>query len=238
MKCIRFNYYYEWSAKLPTTSGKWFYSLFSLVVLYTEERQKRRENDDGTGGTVCKGDTPYRAVESGWGTGLGSIVAWHKFRSDYHAWMKRCSTPNRVSPLARPGLPFIALDTLISTGFDSSPWGAGSIPRLRGKNFLTWMVPGLRTGSGGTYAQMLLALNGVHCDLQLEGGIKKGPLHCKKESAIFPSPAGMSLTKLSLGGKKLNYSRPGRVWSVTSQLGTGKRLTLFYSVEVKKEQNH
>ncbi len=36
-------------------------------------------------------------------------------------------------------------------------------------------------------------------------------VHCKKELAIFPSPAGMSLTKLSLGGKKLNYSRPGRV---------------------------
>ncbi len=53
--------------------------------------------------------------------------------------------------------------------------------------------------------------------------------HCKKELAIFPSPAGMSLTKHSLGGKKLNYSRPGRVWSVTSRLGTGKRRTLIYS---------
>ena len=42
----------------------------------------------------------------------------------------------------------------------------------------------------------------------------------------------MSLTKLSLGEKKLNYSRPGRVWSVTSRLGTGKRLTLFYSVHI------
>jgi hypothetical protein len=42
--------------------------------------------------------------------------------------------------------------------------------------------------------------------------IKKNRIvHCKKELAIFPSPAGMSLTKLSLGGKKLNYSRPGRV---------------------------
>jgi hypothetical protein len=30
-----------------------------------------------------------------------------------------------------------------------------------------------------------------------------GQLHCKKELAIFPSPAGMSLTKLSLGGKNL-----------------------------------
>ncbi len=38
----------------------------------------------------------------------------------------------------------------------------------------------------------------------------------------------MSLTKLSLGWK-FNYSRPGRVWSVTSWLGTGKRLSLIYS---------
>ncbi len=42
-------------------------------------------------------------------------------------------------------------------------------------------------------------------------GPKKVDTHCKKELAIFPSPAGMSLTKLSLAGKKLHYSRPGRV---------------------------
>ncbi len=36
-------------------------------------------------------------------------------------------------------------------------------------------------------------------------------IHCKKGLAVFPSPAGMSLTKLSLGGKNLNFSRPGRV---------------------------
>ncbi len=34
----------------------------------------------------------------------------------------------------------------------------------------------------------------------------------KKSLAVFPSPAGMSLTKLSLGGNNLNFSRPGRVW--------------------------
>jgi hypothetical protein len=28
-------------------------------------------------------------------------------------------------------------------------------------------------------------------------------VHCKKSSAVFPSPAGMSLTKLSLDGKNL-----------------------------------
>jgi hypothetical protein len=56
-----------------------------------------------------------------------------------------------------------------------------------------------------------------------------GVAHCKKELAVFPSPAGMSLIKLFLGGNNLVFSRPERVWSVTSRLGTGKWLTLFYS---------
>ncbi len=43
------------------------------------------------------------------------------------------------------------------------------------------MDPGLRTDIGETYAQMLLALNGIHCDLQLLGGVKKGLLGVKKE---------------------------------------------------------
>jgi hypothetical protein len=55
-------------------------------------------------------------------------------------------------------------------------------------------------------------------------------LHCKKELAVFPSPAGMSLIKLFLGENNLVFSRPERVWSVTSRQGTGKWLTLFYSV--------
>ncbi len=62
--------------------------------------------------------------------------------------------------------------------------------------------------------------------------IKQVRLHCKKELAIFPSSAGMSLTKLFLGGNNLVFSRPERVCSVTSRLGTGKWLTLFYSVHV------
>ncbi len=36
---------------------------------------------------------------------------------------------------------------------------------------------------------------------------------------------------LTLPGREyFNYSRPGRVWLVTSRLGTGKSLTFFYSV--------
>ncbi len=41
-------------------------------------------------------------------------------------------------------------------------------------------------------------------------------LHRKKKLTIFPAPAGMSLAKLS----PANYSRPGRVFLVTSRLGT------------------
>ncbi len=40
-------------------------------------------------------------------------------------------------------------------------------------------------------------------------------VHCKKRLTIFLSPAGMSLTKVSLAG---NNSRPGRVWLMA---GTG-----------------
>jgi hypothetical protein len=40
----------------------------------------------------------------------------------------------------------------------------------------------------------------------------------------------MSLIKLFLGGKNLVFSRPERVWSVTSRLETGKWLTPFNSV--------
>jgi hypothetical protein len=61
--------------------------------------------------------------------------------------------------------------------------------------------------------------------------------HCKKELAVFPSPAGMSLIKLFLGGNNLVFSRTERVWSVTSRLGTGKWLTLFYSAAVHRSPN-
>ena len=47
--------------------------------------------------------------------------------------------------------------------------------------------------------------------------------HRKKNCSIFPSPAaGMSFTKLSLGGRitsYIKYSRLGKVWYVTSRLG-------------------
>jgi hypothetical protein len=43
---------------------------------------------------------------------------------------------------------------------------------------------------------------------------------------IFPSPAGMSLTKLSLAENNLIIRSRG-VWLVTSRLATGKSLTFF-----------
>jgi hypothetical protein len=36
-----------------------------------------------------------------------------------------------------------------------------------------------------------------------------GEVHCKKELAVFPSPAGMSLIKLFLGGNNLIFPVQG-----------------------------
>ncbi len=59
--------------------------------------------------------------------------------------------------------------------------------------------------------------------------LSKIPLHCKKELAVFPSPAGMSLIKLFLGGNNLVFSRPERVWSLVSDIpaGDGKMANSF-----------
>ncbi len=52
-----------------------------------------------------------------------------------------------------------------------------------------------------------------------------------QERSIFPSFENLKVihvwTKLFLAGNLLNYSRPGRVWLVTSRLGTGKTITFF-----------
>jgi hypothetical protein len=44
-------------------------------------------------------------------------------------------------------------------------------------------------------------------------------MHCKKRLVIFPSPAVMPGI--------INYSRPGRVWLVTSRGGTGNSISFF-----------
>jgi hypothetical protein len=75
----------------------------------------------------------------------------------------------------------------------------------------------------------------ITCSLRFTCWYRNRLLHCKKELAVFPSPAGMSLIKLFLGGNNFVFSRPERVWSVTSRLGTGKWLTLFYSVILSRQ---
>ncbi len=56
--------------------------------------------------------------------------------------------------------------------------------------------------------------------------------HCKKGLAVFPSPAGMSLTKLFLGGNNFIIPDPTRESSVSdipAAWGRGKWPTFFYS---------
>jgi hypothetical protein len=61
------------------------------------------------------------------------------------------------------------------------------------------------------------------------------PQHCTVKKVIdFPVP-GRDVTDQTLQVReKLNYSRPGRVWSVSSRLETGKPMTFFYSVKASK----
>jgi hypothetical protein len=63
-----------------------------------------------------------------------------------------------------------------------------------------------------------------------EGKLATKRSYAVKKVAIFPSPAWILLTKLSLAGN--NYSLPGRVCFVTSRLGTVKSLTFFYNVTI------
>jgi hypothetical protein len=52
---------------------------------------------------------------------------------------------------------------------------------------------------------------------------------------ILPSPAGMSLTKLSLAGNILIIPGNGAVWFVTSRLGTGNSVNLFLQCYTEEE---
>jgi len=54
----------------------------------------------------------------------------------------------------------------------------------------------------------------------------KGSLHCKKELAIFPSPAGMSLTKLS-GWEKTKLFPPRKSLISDIPAGDGKTANSF-----------
>ncbi len=66
--------------------------------------------------------------------------------------------------------------------------------------------------------------------------IVTGMLHPKKRFTSFPSPAGMSLTKLPLGRNNsvmTSLFPPRESLVVTSRLGTGNSRTFFYAVEKK-----
>ncbi len=51
-----------------------------------------------------------------------------------------------------------------------------------------------------------------------------------KKVIVFPVPSRDVTNQTLPGGEKFNYSRAGRVWLLTFQLGTGKSLTFSHSV--------
>jgi hypothetical protein len=52
-------------------------------------------------------------------------------------------------------------------------------------------------------------------------------MHCKKELAVFPSPAGMSLIKLFLGGNNLFFFPPRESFVSDIPAGDGKMANSF-----------
>ncbi len=66
---------------------------------------------------------------------------------------------------------------------------------------------------------------------------REGDIHRKKRFPSFPSPAGMSLTKLPLGKNNsvmTSLFPPRESLVVTSRLGTGNSRTFFYGVEARR----
>jgi hypothetical protein len=62
------------------------------------------------------------------------------------------------------------------------------------------------------------------------GGITERRWYTEKKVIVFSVPI-RDVTNQTLSGRELlNYSRLGRVWLVTSRLGSGKTITFFYSV--------
>ncbi len=52
-------------------------------------------------------------------------------------------------------------------------------------------------------------------------------IYIVKKFIDFPVPSRDVTDQTLPGRERLNYSRPGRVWSVTPRLGTGKSITFF-----------
>ncbi len=85
----------------------------------------------------------------------------------YHARMKGCRAPNRVSPVAKPGSPLIAHDMVMVTGFDSLPSALVQfIPHLRGK-ILILNVPRSENWQWGDICPNASGFEWIHCDLKL-----------------------------------------------------------------------
>ncbi len=75
------------------------------------------------------------------------------------------------------------------------------------------------------YKSMKFVSSMTHCKLK-KTSFKKDAVHCKKELAIFPSPAGMSLTKLS-GREKTKLFPPRKSLISDIPAGDGKMANSF-----------
>ncbi len=112
--------------------------------------------------------------------------------------------------------------------FTSIRWSSIGLSLLGGRS--------LGIAYGREFCLVNLLVSYLNWNIVLTGMLQGSNLtcpHCKKRLAFFPSPAGMwYATNQTLSGRKLlNYSRPERVWLVTSRLRTGKTINFFLQCE-------
>ncbi len=122
------------------------------------------------------------------------------------------------------GFFYIGAQRLISRAFRAQPL-PGAAP-ARGTDF--------SHSAGNLHHQRLRPHTHVSVNIPLS-------LHRKKRFSIFPSPAGISLTKLSLGGNNLYMTslflpRESLVSDIPAFLGTGISESFFYVVTDKRLQ--
>ncbi len=109
-----------------------------------------------------------------------------------------------------------------------SPRGRGGVTR----QLLGLAVDGLYRGGGGALL-LLVHEESRHMlllPLTFQQKAIQRILHCKKMINEFPVLSRDVTIQALPGRQKLSYSRPGRVWAMTSRLGMGKWQIFFYSV--------
>jgi hypothetical protein len=101
--------------------------------------------------------------------------------------------------------------------------------RMQGLRMSRWYNPSVVYGVGTSRRYRMIERGGYNVVFDLLLRSQYSHIYTVKKVSDFPVPSRDVTNQTLSGGEQFNYSRPGRVWLVTSQLGTGKSLAFFDS---------